>query len=109
MNDEQAAEQEAARLVIEALGSQDDALGFVARLNEGVFEACGLDMRTFVLVRLAAMAALGGSDTGFAAQQELAEAMDVEAREMLGTLVAIAPVIGTARFLNAVDRIIADN
>jgi alkylhydroperoxidase/carboxymuconolactone decarboxylase family protein YurZ len=106
---DQEAEQEAARQVIEALGSRDDALGFVARLNEGVFESCGLDMRTFVLVRLAAMAAMGGSDTGFEAQQEIADAMDVDAREMLGTLVAIAPVIGTARFLNAMDRIVADN
>ena len=80
-------------------------MGFAARMNEGVFEAAGLDARTFLLVRLAAAAALGAGSTTWALNEELLDAFEVDPRDALRTLVAIAPVIGTVRFMEAMERV----
>ena len=97
-----------ARMIVEALGSHDDAVGLMARMNEGVFEASGLDARTFLLVRLAAAAAMGAGTTTWTLQEQLLDAFDVDARDALRTLVAIAPLIGSVRFAEAVDRMAGD-
>ena len=98
-------EQAEARLVIERLGANDDAVGFVARMNDGVFEAASLDARTFLLVRLAALAATGGGDTTWKLTTELLDAFDVDPKDALRTLVAIAPIIGTGRFMAAMEAL----
>lgn len=92
--------------LIDAARRHGDAIGFAAKMNDGVFEASGLDRRTFFLVRLAAMAALGAGSTSWRLQEEMAEMFDIEARDLLGTLVAISPTIGVTRFLEAMDEIV---
>lgn len=92
--------------LLEAAKRNDDAIGFAARMNQGVLEASGLDRRTFFLVRLAAMAALGAGETSWRLQEEMAEAFEIEPRDLLGTLVAIAPTVGVTRFLEAMDQIV---
>lgn len=106
--DQQEIEAEEARLIVDALGANDDAVGFAARMNEGVFEAAGLDARTFLLVRIAAAAALGAGSTRWKLNEELLDAFDVDPRDALRTLVAVAPVIGTVRFMEAMERLAAD-
>lgn len=104
--DERGVEIAEVNYLLQAAERNDDAIGFAARMNQGVFEAAGLDRRTFFLVRLAAMAALGAGTTSWKLQAEMADAFDIEGRDILGTLVAIAPTIGTPRFLEAMDQIV---
>lgn len=84
------------------------ALAFVAKLNEGVNEISGLDARTFHLVRIAAGAAMNTPGVAWEFNLELAEELGITAEEVLGVLVAIAPIIGSARFLQAVTHIVSE-
>jgi alkylhydroperoxidase/carboxymuconolactone decarboxylase family protein YurZ len=98
---EDRAEIEAIR---QALANSGTALAVAARLNAGVMEESGLDVRTLHLVRSAALAASGAAPVSWAANLELMEG-DVTSDELMGTLIAIAPVIGTARYMQAVTAI----
>lgn len=91
--------------VREVLAGRHDALALAARLSEGVLEESGLDLRTFHLVRLAALAASGAPAPAWEANFELAEGQ-VTVEEIEGVLRAIVPIIGTARYLDAVQGII---
>ena len=57
----------------------------------------GLDERTFVLVRIAALAAVGGG----AASWTDADRVGLQPRDVEGAIVAISPLIGTARATEA--------
>lgn len=89
------------------LADQPGAVAVAAMLNDGIVERSGLDLRTFHLVRAAAMAAMGASKLGWEVSLELMEG-EVSAAELEGVLVAIAPIIGTARYLQAVTTIASD-
>jgi alkylhydroperoxidase/carboxymuconolactone decarboxylase family protein YurZ len=91
------------RAVLESHGG---AVGLAARLNEGIFESSGLDERTFFLVRAAAMAAMGSGPTAWGVTTELMDG-DVSGEDLLGTLTAIAPIIGTARMVLAAENLLA--
>lgn len=90
------------------LANLPNALGLAARLNSGVMDdAAALDVRTLQLVRVAAMAAVGMPKLGWDVNIELMEG-EVSADELEATLVAIAPIIGTARYLEAVGTLLED-
>lgn len=90
------------------LADLPNALGLAARLNGGVVEdAAALDVRTLHLVRVAAMAAVGMPKLGWEVNIELMQD-EVSADEVDATLAAIAPIIGTARYLEAVGTLVAD-
>ncbi len=90
------------------LAQLPNALGVAAQLNAGVVEGSGLDLRTLGLVRFAAMAAAGMPKLGWEVNLELMED-EVTADELEGVLVAIAPIIGTARYLEAVATLVQDD
>ncbi len=87
------------------LAQRHDALALAARLSEGALEESGLDLRTFHLVRLAALAAAGAPAPAWEANFELAEGQ-VQVEEIEGVLRAILPIIGTARYLEAIEGIV---
>lgn len=90
------------------IGNLPNALGLAARLNSGVIEdSAALDMRTVHLVRVAAMAATGMPRMGWEVNIELMED-DVSADDVDAVLAAIAPIIGTARYLDAITTLTAD-
>jgi hypothetical protein len=89
----------------QALQERGGALAMAAKLNEGIFEASGLDAVTFGMVRLAALAAVGGSEEVWRPSLELAEGLGVTGEQALATMIAIAPLIGTVRFNDAMMRI----
>lgn len=104
-NDEERAEIEEIR---SRLASLPNALGLAARLNGGVIDdAAALDVRTLHLVRVAAMAAVGMPKLGWDVNIELMED-EVSADDIEATLAAIAPIVGTARYLEAVATLLAD-
>lgn len=96
--------------VLEFLRSQlentDSFMALAARMNEGIVERSGLDAETALLVRIAAMAALGGGETSWSANIEMAENIEFDPEKIVGVLIAIAPVIGTVRTIQAADMIV---
>ena len=102
---EERAEIEAIRA---RLADLPNALAVAAKLNENVVQDAGaLDLRTLHLVRVAAMAAVGMPKVGWEINLELMDD-EVTADELDAALVAIAPIIGTARYLEAVATLVAD-
>lgn len=88
------------------LAEGQDAMAIVARISQGSLELSGLDNRTFALVRAAALAASGAPTASWDLLLQIASEAGIDSSEIYGTLVAIAPVIGTARFSAACDALL---
>jgi 4-carboxymuconolactone decarboxylase len=82
-----------------------NVLDTLVRMHEGTFEASGLDPTTYELVRIAALAAIDGSPMSWLANLGLAGNLGVSADQILGTLVAIAPMVGTVRIVSSAGKI----
>jgi hypothetical protein len=102
--DQQVVSENVSRL-IEALKAEGGPMALVAQLNEGVYEMSGLAPEAVATARVAALAALGGGPSTWRTMLELVEGLGLGRDEVIGTLVAVAPVIGTARFTEAVEQI----
>ena len=71
-------------------------LDTLLQMNEGVLERSGLDGETFMLVRIAALAATGAPPASYLVNLKVAEELGVDPEQIQGALVAVAPVIGGA-------------
>ena len=71
-------------------------LDTLMQMNEGTLERSGLDSETFMLVRIAALAATGAPPASYLVNLKAAEELGVEPEQVQGVLVAVAPVIGGA-------------
>ena len=80
-------------------------INVLQRMVEGTFEESGLDPKTFLLVRMAALATLDAAPTSWLMNIEVGADVGLEPESILGTLIAIAPVIGTARIVSAAGHI----
>lgn len=69
-------------------------------------EASGLDEETYVLVQIAALVAVDGSAVSWLLHLGAAEDSDLDLDKVLGTLVAIAPIVGTPRVVSAGAKIV---
>ena len=76
------------------------------RIVEGSFEESGLDPQTFMLVRLAALATLDASPASWLLNMEASGDAGLAPETVIGTLIAIAPVIGTPRIASASANIV---
>jgi 4-carboxymuconolactone decarboxylase len=75
-------------------------------MHEGVLESTGLDHETFQLVQMAALAAVDGCPVSWLAHLEAADEIELGLEKILGTLIAIAPIVGTPRVVSAGARIV---
>ena len=82
-----------------------EGLDVVLKMHEGNFEASGLDAKTWQLVRIAALATLDAAPLSWRSHLTLAEELGLSAEDIIGTLIAIAPVVGTARIVSAANTI----
>ncbi len=80
-------------------------LSFVRPAIESSFKESGLDPKTFMLVRMAALAALDGAPASWLMNIEASGEAGLDPETILGTLIAIFPVIGTARLVSAASHI----
>jgi hypothetical protein len=88
--------------VLQQLGEGDlRVLESLKHMTEGSFRESGLDPDTFVLLRIASLAAIDASTASWIANLRVAGAVDLDPERVVGALVAIAPVIGTARVVSA--------
>jgi 4-carboxymuconolactone decarboxylase len=78
----------------------------LVEMHEGVLEATGLDAETFQLVQIAALAAVDGCPVSWLAQLEAADEIELGLEKVLGTLIAIAPIVGTPRVVAAGAKIV---
>ena len=88
--------------------SQGDAtkLGFLQDIIAHSYTESGLDPQTFMLVRMAALATLDAAPASWLMNIEVRGEAGLEPEMILGTLTAIAPVIGTARVVSAAGHIL---
>ena len=70
------------------------------------YESSGLDPQTFMLVRMAALATLDAAPASWLMNMAVGSEAGLSRDQLLGTLIAIAPVIGTARVVSAAGNII---
>jgi 4-carboxymuconolactone decarboxylase len=73
----------------------------LVQMNEGVVERSGLDEETFMLVRIAALAASGAPPASYLVNLEAASELELTLEQVQGVLIAIAPVVGSARVASA--------
>lgn len=77
----------------------------LVRMTAGSLDASGLDVETFMLVRMAALASIDASPGSWFANLSAGAGADIPRERIIGTLIAIAPVIGTARIVSAAGGI----
>src|SRR5947209_16191256 len=80
-------------------------LTFVRPAIESSFKESGLDPKTFMLVRLAALATLDAAPASWLMNIEASGEAGLDPETILGTLIALLPVIGTARVVSAASNI----
>lgn len=88
------------------LGIQDEDVIeslFATRFDN--IDASGLDPKTHALVRLGALVALGAAPVSFQSNVEAALAAGATDDEIVGALIAVAPVIGLARVVSATPKV----
>ncbi len=73
----------------------------VLALNLDSLERCELDARTYFLVRLAALVAMDAGPVSYAMHLAAAADAGISLEDMQHVLIAIAPVVGTARVTSA--------
>lgn len=82
-----------------------EALEFLATLNIASMEASGLDPDTLMLVRIAALAAVDAPAASWLTNLGIASETNLTVDQVRGVLVAVAPLIGTAKVVSAAGKI----
>ncbi|KOT33860.1 carboxymuconolactone decarboxylase [Streptomyces caelestis] len=88
-----------------ATESETPVLDTLAAMTVDSVERCGLDQETFMLTRIAALAASDAPPISYVAHIDPAVRSGVTAEKVQDVLVAIAPVVGTARVMTAAANI----
>ncbi len=81
-------------------------LDTLVHMTEGTLEASGLDPETFMLVRLASLATLDAAPASWLVNIKVGGEAGLTPERIVGTLIAVAPVIGTARVVSAASSIV---
>lgn len=85
--------------------SDTPVLDTLAAMTLDSVERCGLPPDTLILIRIAALAAMDAPAASYLAHIDPAIQSNLSAAEVQDVLVAIAPVVGTARVMSAATHI----
>ncbi|MFI6008061.1 carboxymuconolactone decarboxylase family protein [Streptomyces sp. NPDC051243] len=88
-----------------ATASETPVLDTLAAMTVDSVERCGLRPETFMLTRIAALAASDAPPISYVAHIDPAIQAGLTAEQVQDVLVAIAPVVGTARVMTAAGNI----
>jgi alkylhydroperoxidase/carboxymuconolactone decarboxylase family protein YurZ len=77
----------------------------IVQMTLNTFERSGLDEETYLLARIAALVAMDASAPSYLLNIGTAAELGVPLEKVQGTLVAIAPVVGSARVVSAARNI----
>lgn len=81
------------------------AMDILVKLNVESMEKSGLDPEVLMLVRIAALAAIDAPAVSWLANLGAAGETDLKTEQLWGTLVALAPLIGTPKVISAAGKI----
>ncbi|MFF3862249.1 carboxymuconolactone decarboxylase [Streptomyces sp. NPDC002209] len=88
-----------------ATTSDTPVLDTLAAMTVDSLERCGMDEGTLILTRIAALVAMDAPPVSYLAHISPAVKADLSAEQLQDVLVAIAPVVGTARVMSAAGHI----
>ncbi|MFE3030453.1 carboxymuconolactone decarboxylase family protein [Streptomyces canus] len=77
----------------------------LVQMTLDTFERSGLDQETYLLARIAALVAMDASAPSYLLNIGTAAEVGVPLERIQGTLVAVAPVVGSARVVSAARAI----
>lgn len=100
-----------------SIGSAEEGLGALAhgeapvletlaQMSLDTLERSGLDEETYLLVRIAALAAMDAAPMSYMLNLGAADELGIPLEKVQGTLVAIAPVVGSARTVSAASKVV---
>jgi hypothetical protein len=87
-------------------GSNTPILDLLTSMTESSLEASSLDTETLMLVRIAALVAIDAPPASYLLNLKAAGLSGVQTDQVEGVLAAVAPVVGTARIVAAVDKLV---
>ena len=76
----------------------------LAKMQVDTQERSGLDDRTYLLVRIAALVAMDASATSYLITLSVADAVGITADDVRGVLIALGPVVGSARAMSGAEK-----
>jgi len=76
----------------------------LTKMTAGTLERSGLDDETYQLVRIAALVASDAAPVSYLVNLGAAAETGVDLSKIVGTMVAVAPVIGTAKITSAASK-----
>ena len=85
--------------------NDEDFLESVLGMGHDTVEVSRLDKKTHALVRLGAALAIDAAPSSYQSTIELALAAGAQVDEIVGTLIAVAPTVGTARVVSAAPEL----
>ncbi|MEV0413861.1 carboxymuconolactone decarboxylase family protein [Streptomyces sp. NPDC050448] len=85
--------------------SETPVLDTLTAMTIDSIERCGLDADTLILTRIAALVAMDAPPLSYLAHIDAAAKTNLTAEQLQDVLVAIAPVVGTARVMSATGHI----
>ncbi|MFJ8631400.1 carboxymuconolactone decarboxylase [Streptomyces sp. NPDC093568] len=88
-----------------ATASETPVLDTIAAMTIDSIEHCNMDERTLILTRVAALVAMDAPAVSYLAHINPAIRADFTVEQVQDLLVAIAPVVGTARVMSAAGHI----
>jgi hypothetical protein len=103
MSEQKASAQESLQGLSEGDASR---MSFLQDMITQSYTESGLDPQTFMLVRMAALATLDAAPASWLMNIAVSGEAGLDPDKILGTLIAIAPVIGTARVVSAAGHIL---
>jgi len=80
-------------------------LDLLAEMTADSLEASTLDPEMIMVARIAALVAMDAAPVSYLTNLEVAGEAGIDADELQGILVAIAPIVGTARIASAASKI----
>ena len=86
--------------------TETPVLDLLKEMTKDSFEATTLDPKDLMLVRIAALVAIDAPPASYVLNLEAASELGIEAEEVRGILIAIAPIVGTPRVVSAVGNIV---
>ena len=81
-------------------------LDLLAKMTADSLDASSLDEETLMLVRVAALVAVGAPPVSYGLNLRVAGAMGIDPEKLRGVLAAVAPIVGTARVAAATGNIV---
>ena len=86
--------------------SETPVLDLLASMTADSAAASSLDVQTLALVRIAALAAVDAPPVSYLLNLAAASEVGIDPEEVRGALIAIAPIVGTARVASATGKIV---